>query len=65
MAKLTILCYDQLHTSVMSNGMAAIPKKVKKTEKNSINFKVGLTQTISKVIYCLVKWQSKFAVSQW
>ena len=26
MAKLTILCYDQLHTSLQSNGMAAIPK---------------------------------------
>ena len=25
-AKLTILCYNQLHTSLLSNGMAAIPK---------------------------------------
>ena len=27
-AKLTILCYDQLHTSLQSNGMAAIPKRL-------------------------------------
>ena len=31
-AKLTILRYDQLHTSLLSNGMAAIPK-IKKTIK--------------------------------
>ena len=26
MAKLTILCYDQIPTSLQSNGLAAIPK---------------------------------------
>ena len=51
MAKLTILCYDQIPTSLQSNGMAAIPK--------SLSIAKPILCHYWQCYHCLVIWLNK------
>ena len=51
MAKLTILCYDQIPTSLQSNGMAAIQK--------SLSIAKPILCHCWQCYHCLVIWLNK------